>query len=149
MKTKLFSGIRYAYSVTTKWVSIEKYQDLRDLYTFSLKKFRKTETKTSGADSRWIKLPIHVYRHTLTPLIYAYTLILPLVNRPLKKVQNQWPAWFNNIIRTLYAYGLQNKSIYWTSVLFKQFLNYYSDSNSSFSYPESLPSQTKNEKAPS
>jgi len=25
MKTKRFSGIRYAYSVTTKWVSIEKY----------------------------------------------------------------------------------------------------------------------------
>jgi len=25
MKTKHFSGIRYAYSVMTKWVSIEKY----------------------------------------------------------------------------------------------------------------------------
>jgi len=25
MKTKHFSGIRYAYSVTTKWVSIDKY----------------------------------------------------------------------------------------------------------------------------
>jgi len=25
MKTKHFSGIRYSYSVTTKWVSIEKY----------------------------------------------------------------------------------------------------------------------------
>jgi len=25
MKTKHISGIRYAYSVTTKWVSIEKY----------------------------------------------------------------------------------------------------------------------------
>jgi len=25
MKTKHFSGIRYTYSVTTKWVSIEKY----------------------------------------------------------------------------------------------------------------------------
>jgi len=35
-KTKHFSGIRYAYSVTTKWVSIEKYEDLRDLYNFSL-----------------------------------------------------------------------------------------------------------------
>jgi len=38
MKTKHFSGIRYTYSVTTKWVSIEKYQDLRNLYNFSLKK---------------------------------------------------------------------------------------------------------------
>jgi len=46
MKTKHFLGIRYAYSVTTKWVSIEKY------YIFSLKKMQKTETKTSGADSR-------------------------------------------------------------------------------------------------
>jgi len=25
MKIKYFSGIRYTYSITTKWVSIEKY----------------------------------------------------------------------------------------------------------------------------
>jgi len=29
MKTIHISGIRYAYSVTTKWVSIEKYNVLR------------------------------------------------------------------------------------------------------------------------
>jgi len=51
MKTKHFTGIRYAYSVTTKWISIEKYEDLMDLYNFSLKKVQKTETKTSDADS--------------------------------------------------------------------------------------------------
>jgi len=49
MKTKHFSGIRYAYSFTTKWVSIEKYEDLRDLYNFLLEKM---ETKTSSADCR-------------------------------------------------------------------------------------------------
>jgi len=54
MKTKHFTGIRYAYSVTTKWVSIEKHSDLKDLYNFSLRKIQKTETKTSGADSRLI-----------------------------------------------------------------------------------------------
>jgi len=60
MKTKHFSGIRYAYSVTTKWVSIEKYEELIDLYNFSLNKIRKTETKTSGADSNCVCVYIYM-----------------------------------------------------------------------------------------
>jgi len=37
MKTKPLPRIIYAYSVTVKWVAIEKYLDLWDLYNFSLK----------------------------------------------------------------------------------------------------------------
>jgi len=48
MKTKHLSEIRYTYSVTTKWVSMEKYEDLRDLYNFSLKKKQKT-----GNQNQW------------------------------------------------------------------------------------------------
>jgi len=51
MKTKPLSRIIYAYSVTTKWVAIEKYYDLWCLYNFSLKKMRKTETKLPVADT--------------------------------------------------------------------------------------------------
>jgi len=53
MKTKPLSRIRlrYVYLVTTKWVSVEKCEDLRDLYKFSLKK--EIESKTASADSRF------------------------------------------------------------------------------------------------
>jgi len=50
MKTKHVSGIRYAYSVKTKWVSIEKYSDLRDLYNFSLRKVQK-----NGNQNKWCR----------------------------------------------------------------------------------------------
>jgi len=42
------SGIRYAYSVTTKCVSIKKYQDLRNLYNFPLNKIQK-----NGNQNKW------------------------------------------------------------------------------------------------
>jgi len=50
---RYFTKAIYAYySVMTKWAAIEKYSDLWDLYNFSLKKLRKTETKLPGTESR-------------------------------------------------------------------------------------------------
>jgi len=48
MKAKHFSGITYAYSVTTKCVSVEKYSDLRNLYNVSLKNNPK-----NGKPNKW------------------------------------------------------------------------------------------------
>jgi len=51
MKTKPLSRIIYAYSVKTKWVSIEKYKHLWDLYNFSLKKNKKNGNQIPAADA--------------------------------------------------------------------------------------------------
>jgi len=45
MRTKPLSRIIYAHSVTTKWVAIEKYSNLWDMYAITFQK-RRTETKS-------------------------------------------------------------------------------------------------------
>jgi len=45
MKTKHFSGIRYVYAVTTKWISIEKLLRFKESVQLFIEKIQKTEPK--------------------------------------------------------------------------------------------------------